>query len=103
MSVVPNESRPNDRANPNSMMYDPSTKSWANVATTIFGQARDYGTSVLLPLTPANQFRPKVIIMGGGPGTKNVTNTTETIDLSAATPAWSTSTPPAPAWARATR
>jgi len=87
--LLPNGKVFEDGANPNSMMYDPSTKSWANVATTIFGQARDYGTSVLLPLTPANQFRPKVIIMGGGPGTKNVTNTTETIDLSAATPVWS--------------
>jgi len=58
------------------------------VARTIFGQNRDYGTSVLLPLTPQNQWKPKVMILGGGPGGQNVTATTEAIDLSAAAPAW---------------
>ena len=38
-----------------------------------------------LPLTPANGYKPKVIIFGGGnPATK----TTEIIDLSASSPAW---------------
>lgn len=77
-----------DGANPNSMMYDPATKSWSNVATTIFAQARDYGTSVLLPLAATTDYKPRVIIMGGGPGARNVTATTETIDLSAARPVW---------------
>jgi hypothetical protein len=58
------------------------------VATTLFGQARDYGTSVLLPLRPGRHFAPRVIILGGGPGGQNITATTETIDLSAASPAW---------------
>jgi len=40
---------------------------------------------VLLPLTPANNYKPVVIIMGGG---NPATNTTELIDLSAATPKW---------------
>jgi hypothetical protein len=77
-----------DGANPNSQMFDPATKTWKPVATTKFGKNRDYGTSVLLPLTPANSFKPVAMILGGGPGGANVTNTTELIDLSAANPQW---------------
>ena len=40
---------------------------------------------MLFPLTPANGYKPKVIIFGGG---NPATNTTEIIDLSASTPAW---------------
>src|SRR6476661_4391715 len=49
-------------------MFDPATKTWTTVATTTFGASRDAGTSVLLPLTPANGFKPVAMIMGGGPG-----------------------------------
>ena len=42
---------------------------------------RTYGTSVLLPLTPQNNYSPKVIIMGGD---NPATDTTELIDLSPA-------------------
>jgi hypothetical protein len=55
------------------------------VATTNYTGTRSYGTSVLLPLTPANGYRPRVMIFGGG---NPATTTTEIIDLSAATPAW---------------
>src|SRR6185503_16030641 len=37
------------------------------------------------PLTPANGYRPRVMIMGGG---SPATATTEIIDLSAPTPQW---------------
>ena len=37
----------------------PPTASWTNVATTKYGGQRTYGSSVLLPLTPANNYRPK--------------------------------------------
>ena len=58
---------------------------WTTVGNTIYGKSRTYGSSVLLPLTPANNYDPQVMIMGGGsPATK----TTETIDLGAATPVW---------------
>jgi hypothetical protein len=69
-----------------SKLFDPATTTWnTSFATTNYGGTRTYGTSVLLPLTPANNYDPKVIIMGGGnPATK----TTEVIDLGAATPAW---------------
>jgi hypothetical protein len=69
-----------------SRTFDPSTNTWSGViATTNYGGLRSYGSSVLLPLTPANGYKPKVIIFGGGSPS---TATTEIIDLSAATPAW---------------
>jgi hypothetical protein len=69
-----------------SKLFDPSTTTWnTNVATTNYSGTRTYGTSVLLPLTPANNYDPKVIIMGGG---NPATNTTEVIDMGASTPGW---------------
>ena len=66
-------------------MFDPSNQTWSIVANTVYGITRTYGSAVLLPLTPANNYDPRVIYMGGGnPGTA----TTEVIDLGAATPAW---------------
>src|SRR6267143_540271 len=69
-----------------SRFFTPSAKTWsAVVANTNFTGTRTYGTSVLLPLTPANGYRPRVMIFGGG---NPATATTEIIDLSAATPVW---------------
>jgi hypothetical protein len=69
-----------------SRLFDPIANTWSNViATTIYGGTRTYGSSVLLPLTPANNYAPKVIIFGGG---NPATATTEIIDLSVPTPAW---------------
>jgi hypothetical protein len=69
-----------------SRLFDPAAKTWsAVIATTNYGTTRGYGTSVLLPLTPANSYKPRVMIFGGG---NPSTATTEIIDLSAATPAW---------------
>jgi Domain of unknown function (DUF1929)/Glyoxal oxidase N-terminus/PKD domain len=69
-----------------SSLFDPTTNTWTTgVATTNYSGTRTYGTSVLLPLTPANNYTPKIIIMGGGSPS---TATTELIDLSAATPKW---------------
>ena len=69
-----------------SKLFDPATTSWnTNVATTIYGNSRTYGTSVLLPLTPSNNYDPKIIIMGGH---SPATSTTEIIDMGAPTPAW---------------
>ncbi|HKV64738.1 MAG TPA: galactose oxidase-like domain-containing protein [Candidatus Acidoferrum sp.] len=69
-----------------SRIFDPVAKTWSGVvATTNYSGTRTYGTSVLLPLTPANNYKPVVIIMGGG---NPSTATTELIDLSAATPSW---------------
>jgi hypothetical protein len=72
-----------------SKLFDPSTTSWnTNVATTIYGNARTYGTSVLLKLTPADNYDPQVIIMGGHSPATPATNTTEIIDMGASAPAW---------------
>ena len=69
-----------------SKLFDPSTETWTtNFATTNYSGTRTYGTSILLPLTPANNYDPKVIIMGGG---NPATNTTELIDLGASSPKW---------------
>ncbi|HEY2390029.1 MAG TPA: galactose oxidase-like domain-containing protein [Candidatus Angelobacter sp.] len=86
--VLPNGKVFEDGANPNSQMFDPATKTWTAVATTKFGQSRDYGTSVLLPLLPANAYKPVAMIMGGGPNGTNTTATTELIDLSVPNPQW---------------
>jgi hypothetical protein len=68
-----------------SRIFDPTTATWTNSATTLYSGTRTYGSSVLLPLTPANGFDPKVMILGGN---SPATATTEIIDLGAATPVW---------------
>jgi hypothetical protein len=69
-----------------SRIFNTTAHTWSNVvATTNYRNSRTYGTSVLLPLTPANGYKPKIIIMGGG---NPATATTELIDLSATTPQW---------------
>jgi fibronectin type 3 domain-containing protein len=66
--------------------FTPGTMTWSTtVYTTKYSGSRSYGTSVLLPLTPANGYRPRVMILGGG---NPSTATTEIIDLSAAPPVW---------------
>jgi hypothetical protein len=68
-----------------SRIFDPSTKVWSSVATTRYSGTRTYGTSVLLPLTPADNYRARVMIFGGG---NPATATTEIIEPLAASPAW---------------
>jgi Domain of unknown function (DUF1929)/Glyoxal oxidase N-terminus/PKD domain len=86
MHVLPNGNVFYSGATTGSSIFNPSTHAWTtNVAFTNYSGTRTYGSSVLFPLTPANNYTPKVIIMGGG---NPSTNTTEIIDLSAATPKW---------------
>jgi len=68
-----------------SRLFDPNAHTWTTVGTTIYSGTRTYGTSVLLPLTPGNNYDPRVIIMGGG---NPATATTEVIDLGAGSPTW---------------
>ena len=69
-----------------SRFFNPSNGTWsAIIATTNYSASRTYGSSVLLPLTPTNGYRPRVMIFGGG---NPATATTEIIDLSAPTPVW---------------
>jgi len=86
MHVLPNGNVFYSGATTGSSLFNPSTHTWTtNIAFTNYSGTRTYGSSVLLPLTPANNYTPKVIILGGG---NPSTNTTEIIDLSAATPKW---------------
>ena len=67
-------------------IFNTSTRTWSGVvASTNYPNTRTYGTSVLLPLTPSNGYRPRVMIMGGG---NPATATTEIIDVSASPLQW---------------
>ncbi len=85
--LLPNGKVFESGANRDSKLYDPATRAFSPVATTLFGLPRHYGTSVLLPLTPENGFKPRVMILGGA--SPMATETTELIDLSLANPKWS--------------
>ena len=67
--------------------FDPTTVTWQEVGASNYG-FRSAGTSVLLPLQPP-EYRPKVLIVGGGGGeTESATNTAEIIDLADSAPTW---------------
>jgi len=86
MHLIPNGKVFYSGSTTSSRYFDPVAHTWsAVVANTNYSGTRTYGTSVLLPLMPANNYKPVVMIMGGG---NPSTNTTELIDLSAATPKW---------------
>jgi hypothetical protein len=86
LHVLPNGNVFYSGSTPTSSIFNPTTDTWTTgVATTNYSGTRTYGSSVLFPLTPANGYKPEVIIMGGG---NPATATTETIDLSVAKPAW---------------
>src|SRR5271156_275167 len=69
-----------------SQYFFPASNTWSGtIATTNYGGNRTYGSSVLLPLTPANGYAPSVMIFGGG---NPATATTEIINLSVPSPAW---------------
>ena len=86
MHVLPNGNVFYSGSTTGSSLFNPATHAWTtNIAFTNYSGTRTYGSSVLFPLTPANNYTPKVIILGGG---NPSTNTTEIIDLSAATPKW---------------
>jgi len=74
-----------------SAIFDPVKHSWTTgVANTNYGNDRTYGSSVLLPLSAADNYIPKVMILGGG---SPATATTEIIDLSQSHPRWQYSAP----------
>src|SRR5712692_7522949 len=86
MHLLPNGTVFYSGSGTGSRIFTPSTKTWSGVvANTIYTGTRTYGSSVLLPLTPANGYKPRVMIFGGG---SPATATTEVIDLSASSPTW---------------
>jgi hypothetical protein len=85
MHLLPNGKVFYSGSSATSRLFDPVAHTWSTVGTTVLGATRNYGTSVLLPLTPENNYRPRVMIMGGG---NPATPTTEIIDLGAPSPSW---------------
>ena len=86
MHLLPNGTVLYSGSGTGSRIFNPTTKSWsAVVASTNYAGTRTYGTSVLLPLTPANGYKPQVMIFGGG---NPATATTEILDLSASPLHW---------------
>jgi hypothetical protein len=68
--------------------FDPATVTWQAVGLSKYG-FRSGGTSVLMPLQPPD-YRPKVLIIGGG---EPATNTAEIIDLTDPNPSWQFTSP----------
>jgi hypothetical protein len=86
LHVLPNGNVFFSGSSPTSNIFNTANQTWKmGVATTNYSGTRLYGSSVMFPLTPANGYKPQVMIMGGG---NPSTATTEIIDLSAATPKW---------------
>jgi hypothetical protein len=86
-----------------SRSFDPAANVWGGEITAQYPHSRTYpgeGSAVLLPLTPADGYRARILVFGGGgadpaqltPDTP-ATNTAEILDLSAAHPAWRFTTP----------
>jgi hypothetical protein len=75
-------------SNISSSIFDPATNSWqTGVATMKYARDRVYGSSVLLPLAAADNWRARIMIMGGD---NPATETAEIIDLSQSSPSWRT-------------
>jgi len=86
MHLMPNGNVFYAGSGPGSRVFSTTTNTWSGVvANTNYPNGRWYGTSVLLPLTPANGYRPRVMIFGGG---NPATATTEIIDLGASPMQW---------------
>ena len=69
-----------------SRIFNTTNNTWSSViANTILTTARTYGSSVLLPLSPTDNYRTRVMIFGGA---NPATATTEIIEPLAASPAW---------------
>jgi hypothetical protein len=91
MHLLPNGNVFYSGATTGSSLFNPATHTWTtNVAFTNSSVTRTYGSSVLLPLTPANNYTPRVLIMGGG---NPSTNTSEIIDLSVSPLKWTQGPP----------
>jgi hypothetical protein len=86
LHLLPNGSVFYSGSTTGSRIFNPSTHAWSStIATTNYSGTRTYGTSVLLPLSPSDGYRARVMIFGGG---NPSTSTTEIIEPLAATPAW---------------
>jgi len=72
-----------------SEIFNPTTQTWTASARSYYGYPRTYGSAVMLPLLPANNYAATIMVMGGeGPQGAGGSVTTESINLSAANPTW---------------
>jgi hypothetical protein len=81
-----------------SRTYDVGANSWGPEIVANYQFSRTYpgeGSAVLLPLSPANGYTPRILVLGGGGANPSdltpdtpATNTAEILDLGAASPAW---------------
>ncbi len=86
MHLLPNGKVVSTAPQAGTHVFDPSNQSWTlNIAFTNYGGTRTYGGSVLLPLTPANGYDPRIMILGGS---SPATASTEFIDLGSSNPTW---------------
>ncbi len=86
LHLLPNGKVFASASQPNSHLFNPANTTWSvNIASTKYGGTRTYGSSVLLPLTPANNYDPVVMILGGN---NPSTATTELIDMGSSSPSW---------------
>jgi hypothetical protein len=86
LHLLPNGKVFASASQPNSHLFNPGNTTWSlNIASTRYGGTRIYGSSVLLPLTPANNYDPVVMILGGN---NPSTATTELIDMGSSSPSW---------------
>ena len=69
-----------------SRLFNPANQTWTTVGNHAWSGIRYYASTVLLPLTPANNYDPKIMSIGGGYTIP--TATTEIIDMGASSPAW---------------
>jgi hypothetical protein len=67
-----------------SRFFDPTTNTWSGIVATS-SASRNYGTSVLLPLSPHDGYRARVLTLGGA---NPALQTTDLIDLSASPLQW---------------
>jgi galactose oxidase-like protein/PKD domain-containing protein len=86
MHLLPNGSVFYSGSGRASRLFNPATRAWSStIATTNYSGTRTYGTSILLPLSPSDNYRARVMIFGGG---NPSTATTEIIEPLAPAPAW---------------
>ena len=86
LHLLPNGKVFASASQPNSHLFNPSNNSWTlNIASTNYGGTRTYGSSIMLPLTPANNYDPTIMILGGNDPS---TATTELIDMGSSSPTW---------------
>jgi hypothetical protein len=94
LHLLPNGKVVNSGGSPQTWTYDPAnpTAKWQAIARTSRGLTRVFGSSVLLPLLPSNNYAGRVMILGGGTkAPANATASTEIIDFSQSNPKWASS------------